>query len=148
MADKLFVGVEGGGSCSKGILVNGEGAVLATAQTGGTNHWGIGIPKTVQIILELIDELLTLADLKGSSVNSIGLSLSGAETPSCVSGIASALYDLRPELISHDKKAKVYNDAIAALETATDQGGNNIYDIVYLLITDWLGLLCVSLRGY
>lgn len=120
----LSVGVEGGGSCSKGILVDDKGAVLATAETGGTNHWGIGIPKTAQIILDLVDKLLANAGLAGSSVGAIGLSLSGAETPSCKRDIAEELYNLRVGLISGDAKAQVYNDAVGALETATDQGGN------------------------
>ncbi|XP_067933461.1 N-acetyl-D-glucosamine kinase-like [Watersipora subatra] len=123
MTTKLFVGVEGGGSCSKGVLVNNGGIVLATAQTTGTNHWNLGFPETAKRILGLVDELLTAAGLKGSSVAAIGLGLSGAETPNCWMNIASALYGLRPTLILENKKAQVYSDTIAALETATGQGG-------------------------
>ena len=125
MTSNLFIGVEGGATCSKGVLVNGEGIVLATAETEGTNHWIIGISTTARIIVELVDELLSIVNLKGSSVSSVGLALCGADTPNCISSLASALYDLRPNLISQGRKARVYNDAIAGLETATDQGGNN-----------------------
>lgn len=123
MAGGLTVGVEGGGSCSKGILVDSKGQVLAVAETTGTNHWGIGIPATVTIILNLIDELLKEADKTGSSLDAVGLSLSGIDNETNKRDLANALYDLRPSLITGNQKAKVYNDCIAALETATDGGG-------------------------
>ena len=124
MTTELHVGVEGGGSGSKGTLLNGLGEALASAQTGPTNHWQLGFDATAQVLLELIDDLLAKAHLQGSSISSAGFSLSGADSTHCATSIADTLYELRPELITGgDHKAKVYNDSMAALETATNQGG-------------------------
>lgn len=124
MSSSFHVGVEGGGTGSKGIILNGYGKVLAEADTAGTNHWDIGYDTTAERILDLIDDLLMSVNACGSTILSAGLSLSGADSPSCGKNIADALYKLRPGLITGgDNRAKVYNDSKAALETATDQGG-------------------------
>jgi N-acetylglucosamine kinase-like BadF-type ATPase len=133
MASGLHVGVEGGGSVSKGILLSNTGEVLSKAETGPTNHWQLGFDATAQTLLDLIDDLIAKANLQGCNITSAGFSLSGADSPQCAKSIADTLYKLRPGLITgDDNKARVYNDSKAALETATDQGGEFVY-LIFLI---------------
>ena len=131
MTSKLHIGVEGGSTCSKGILVDREGNVLASAQTTTTNPNRIGLSKCGEVILDLIDELLKTAGLIGSSVSSVGLCVSGPAKE-----IALTLYNLRPSLITTtgDKKAKVYNDIVASLETGISQTGRFTYFTTIIIV--------------
>lgn len=124
MAQQLFVGIEGGSTCSKGVLLNGNGQVLSTADAAGTNHWQIGVDTAIQRILSLVDELTEKAGVSGSSIAAAGVSLSGSDGPECAQMLSDALYAARPSLINSEvKKARLYNDTMAALQTSTDQGG-------------------------
>jgi len=151
MSATLHIGVEGGGSCSKGILLDGEGNILATGETGCTNHWDIGLDVVGNRIVDLIENMLAQAGCKGRVVDSVGLSLSGMDTPqntidmantlhqmrpNLITGnkkAANTLHQMRPNLITGNKKAKAYNDSISALETATSQGGNQYTSLSFVI---------------
>lgn len=120
---ELFVGVEGGCSVTKGVLINSRGEVLATADTNGTNQWQVGLDETCRRLHSLVDDLLMKSGHSGSTLGAAGFSLSGSDGPECAVMISEALYKAKPDLITGGKKPQVYNDTRAALESATDQGG-------------------------
>lgn len=120
---KLFVGVEGGATCSKAVLMDEKGEVLATAETGGSNHWQIGLEETLNRVYYMIDLMFELSNNKGNSLTAAGFSLSGCDGPEVAVMLSEAFYKKRPNLIEGDKRPNLYNDSRSALETATDQGG-------------------------
>jgi len=122
----LHVGIEGGASNTKGILVDSTGKTLAKTDSkrGNSNHWQIGYDACVKLLLELIDDLLLKAGLPVEcQLTSVGLSLSGVDSKENAEEISTLMHATRPGLLPAGTRVHVYGDCTAALETATNQGG-------------------------
>lgn len=79
-SEMYFIGVEGGGTSSNAVLLNVDAKVLATSKAETTNMWNVGIPKTCETIMEMVNDLKQKAGFDNSvKITGIGLCLSGAD---------------------------------------------------------------------
>ncbi|XP_065182821.1 N-acetyl-D-glucosamine kinase-like [Sycon ciliatum] len=114
-------GVEGGATRSVAVILNNDGTVLAKEEGLGTNHWLIGIEECCKRINDMITAAKRSAGLDlDQPLQSVGLSLSGAEKADVKEKIASTLTSTYPTLSdSYD----VCTDTFGALASACDAAG-------------------------
>lgn len=113
-----FVGVEGGGTASRAVLINQQGEILAHAQAGVTNHWQIGLDAAVENIKQMVEQCREASGISDLKIESIGLGLSGMDTASDRDMMESAVSKLKLARNVH-----VCNDTLSTLATATETGG-------------------------
>ena len=118
---KYFGGIEGGGSCSNMVLIDGNGKVVGRSEGLGTNHWLIGIEKCAERVNEMV---VNAKEMAGISVDaplaSLGLSLSGGEHPEFKKQMSDTMSSKYPNC------SKVYHtctDTFGSIATASDSGG-------------------------
>ncbi|CAH1783582.1 unnamed protein product [Owenia fusiformis] len=125
MSDNLngfyFGGIEGGGTHSTMVLLKGDGTKVAQSEGDCTNHWLVGIDTALKRMNEMVEEVKKAAGLQPETkLKSLGMSLSGGDTPECQEKISNGMANKYPGTSEH---YKVCNDAIGAMATATPEGG-------------------------
>jgi len=118
----VFGGVEGGATHSTLILFNANSDILAQVEGTSTNLFQIGMEETCNRIAKLCQEALKKAKLPlDTTLESLGLSLSGCEVEETNKKLAEMLMRLHPKLV---KKVPVAcSDTVGSLCTASDEGG-------------------------
>ncbi|XP_022689084.1 N-acetyl-D-glucosamine kinase-like [Varroa jacobsoni] len=117
---KIFVGIEGGASCSKSILVQENGTVLAKASGLSLNYLLDGIDVVFKRIIDHINELK-----KGSAIElhttiaSIGLCMSGCEDESANRRFEKKFLETYPEIA---ESVTVASDVIGSIKTCVPDG--------------------------
>ncbi len=71
-----YIGIDGGGTSSKGVLVNDKGQIQAHASGGPSNINNIGIHKTIENLSVLVTHLMQ--SIPADELAGIGFGLSGA----------------------------------------------------------------------
>jgi N-acetylglucosamine kinase-like BadF-type ATPase len=75
-----FIGIEGGGTSSQGVLLDEKAQILAKCTGGKTNQWVIGLEKTCETIADMVGVLRRNGGVPdGQIIDAIGLCMSGAD---------------------------------------------------------------------
>ncbi|KAI1288010.1 N-acetyl-D-glucosamine kinase [Halotydeus destructor] len=121
MNQSYYVGVEGGASVSKAVLIDETGKELAWVDGPSTNYWLIGEEESHKRISELVMKAKAAAELEPTvEVAAIGLSLSGCEIETDNIVFARKLLERYPLLT---KQCFVSSDTIGSVMTASPNGG-------------------------
>jgi len=117
----IYGGVEGGGTHSTLMIYNQKGEKLSEVGGPSTNLYQIGIPETNKRISDMVAEGLKVAGLpEDTTLEGLGLSLSGCEREETNSALLSNMMEAHPTLSRH---YDVCSDTVGTLNTATDTGG-------------------------
>ena len=68
---RYFIGIEGGGTKTEGVLIDELGQVRVTLLSGPSNPWVVGFGNVASLIKTLIDELLAKAQLEWKDLVSV-----------------------------------------------------------------------------
>ena len=77
---KYIIGIDGGGTRTRAILVNDSGVVLERAECGGTNVQVVGVDEAAASIQKLVNSLLRNRDVKKPQYLYAGIAGAGRET--------------------------------------------------------------------
>jgi len=121
MSGLVYGGVEGGGTHSTTVLLSDKGVKLAEVEGPSTNLYQIGLDETNKRIRDMVLECLERAGLgPDTSLEGLGLSLSGCENEETNRSLMSNMVERWPGLARH---YDVCSDTVGTLNTATDAGG-------------------------
>jgi N-acetylglucosamine kinase-like BadF-type ATPase len=118
----LFIGVDGGGTKTVGVLVDAAGAVLTELRIESTNLHAVGPEVARQRLIALMDALL--AHGGPGELAGIGLGMSGVGRPEERAQVAGWMQARFPAVACF-----VDNDAVTALAAAT---GGDLFGIVVI----------------
>jgi len=113
---QVVVGVDGGGTKTDVVVAALDGTPLATTQTGGVNHEGMGIAQMADVLALAVDETLELAGAARSSVAVAVFGLAGVDWDSDVAEVSKALHGL-----GLGGSMNVVNDSSVALRAGCTQ---------------------------
>ena len=74
MENRIFIGVDGGGTKTKAIAINENGAVLGRNTGGGINFYTIPMDKARQTLKDILDGLIAQVNIPGYDSLYIGMS--------------------------------------------------------------------------
>lgn len=105
---EYVIGIDGGGTRTRGVIANLEGEIIAHTQVGSTNYHSVGLENVEKSIRQIIDQLA--GDERQSQLRYICLGLSGVGRPIDFERIGSVL-----ERLGIKDKTYLTNDAVIAL---------------------------------
>ena len=130
--DKFYIiGIDGGASNTRGILINEKGETLATAFDKGTNLAVYG-ETAAERIINIISTLCQSAKISFDHVDALGLGLAGASNEDGRDQVFRKL-----DTLNLSKRALIANDAEAAYEINCPGG-------LGILVTVGTGVICLS----
>ena len=103
-----FLGIDGGGTKTAAVLLDGEGSELARATGGPSNYHSVGRAVTERSLCDVIHQVLSSAGLAAADVRSIGLGMAGVGRPSdhaVVHDMLSRAANFPRIVITHDAEA-------------------------------------------
>lgn len=112
----LFAGVDGGGTKTKGVLMNENFEVLNVVDIGGSNFQSIGIEKARERFRELLTKLVDPLKIGISDVDFVYFGVAGADRPKDFEIMNGFLKELN--LKAYD----FHNDGWIALKSGTIDG--------------------------
>lgn len=121
---ELYVGVDGGGTKTNGVLVDAAGKVLAQLRGASTNLHAVGRDVARARLCTLVDDLLAQAGAAGRDLAAIGLGMSGVGRPEEQAQVRGWMQERFPA-----SACFVDNDAVAALAAAT---GGELFGVVVI----------------
>jgi N-acetylglucosamine kinase-like BadF-type ATPase len=80
MSSKLKIGVDGGGTTTRAVVLNEALQVLGRGQAGSSNHYSVGVERAIENVVIAIEEAIAAASVEFPDVASAGLGLAGACT--------------------------------------------------------------------
>src|SRR5688500_17555070 len=95
---EFFIGVDGGGTKTHAIVVDGEGHIVGEARAGASNPIVFGLDSAVQAIHQSITRALAKASVKLTEVSAAYLGIAGIEHPDSRASVYEALKALLPDL--------------------------------------------------
>ncbi|XP_074642845.1 N-acetyl-D-glucosamine kinase-like [Tubulanus polymorphus] len=120
----IFVGIEGGGTHSKVVLMTKDGTIIAEGVGLGTNQWQIGLEECVNRIVDMVMDVKRISKIPMElPVKAIGLALSGVDNEITKVKIKKLMSESFPNFFEN---VFVCNDTDGALATAFKNGGINI----------------------
>ena len=130
-ADFNIIGIDGGASNTRGVLINQNGNTLSTAFEEGTNLAVYG-ELAAKRIINVISSLCESANISFDSIDAIGLGLAGASHQEGREEVFKKL-----DALNLSKRTLIANDAEAAyvLSCPMDLG---------ILVTVGTGVICIS----
>ncbi len=114
---KYFIGVDGGGTKTHACLIDSAGKVISTAANGAANWERIGVVSAQRSLSEVIDEVISSANLSYAQITGITLALAGIDW-----GSDTEIFVPFVESIGLSQGAAFINDAIAALYAGVPSG--------------------------
>jgi N-acetylglucosamine kinase-like BadF-type ATPase len=112
----VFVGVDGGGTKTKAVVINQQKQIVGQSLTGSTNQNSVGKETAKHNLHSAISDAVKQAGLTLNDVAAVCLGMSGVDCPA-----DEDLYRAwTGELLSLPKESLlVYNDSVAALSSGT-----------------------------
>ena len=133
----IHIGVEGGTTGSKAVVISGDGNVLGYMEGPHTNHWMIGMPECINRLKYLINGAKESAGLpEDFRALTLGLSLSGADSEAVCQRLKEAVLDALPNIAEY---VHVNNDAVGSMATASPSGG--------VVVISGTGSICKLVRS-
>jgi len=77
----LRLGIDGGGTTTRAIVIDENLEVLGRGEAGSSNHYSVGLQRLAQHVQEAVNGALNSAGVSIDDVGSWGLGLAGACTP-------------------------------------------------------------------
>lgn len=114
---RFRVGVDGGGTTTRAVVIDSASAVVGRAQSGSSNLYNLGLEAATHNILVAIEDALEQAELSAAQVESWGFGLAGASGPNEKSRWREALRPIYGDSITVDE------DVAAALAGALGEDG-------------------------
>nr|XP_012222874.1 PREDICTED: N-acetyl-D-glucosamine kinase isoform X1 [Linepithema humile] len=114
-------GIEGGGTHSTLVILNGKGVKLTEIKGPSTNHWAIGIDETAIRLSRMIErgkEALSIPE--SVPLDCVGLCLSGCEEETTNRQLVETLLQKYP---NSAKDYMVSSDSLGSLRTGLESGG-------------------------
>jgi len=108
----LYIGIDGGYSKSKGVLINEDGQILSKFNTCGTAIVGKPSRKSLSTLLDLVTKLCIKADIDKNSIDYYGIGLNGVDYED---EHPVQLQDIGGHFNSSKENIKLVNDSIIAL---------------------------------
>ena len=105
-----FLGIDGGGTKTAAVLLDGDGREIARAVSGPSNYQSVGQKVAERSLAEVIHNLLAGAGLAVSKVKAIGAGMAGADRPADREIVRQILARIAPF-----SRILITNDAEAAL---------------------------------
>lgn len=110
----LKIGVDGGGTTTRAVVIEDAGAesamaVLGRGEAGSSNHYNVGLEAAAANILQAVHAALEAANVAREAIETFGFGLAGACTPSEQSLVSGKL-----AAITRGKSFVVDEDAAAA----------------------------------
>lgn len=90
---KYLVGIDGGGSKTKGVLSDSQGNILAKVKGGPSNYHLIGLEKATNTLQHLIKKLVDEAEIEINQIAMIVAGLAGVDRPIDKSKMKKGLLD-------------------------------------------------------
>ncbi len=109
---EYFIGIDGGGSKTSGVLLAGDGQVLASARDAGSAIVGAPSPRSCNVLAAMKVRLCADAGIAPAAVTGIGLGLNGIDF---ADEFALQHTDLAACLTIAGDRLTLVNDGIAAL---------------------------------
>jgi N-acetylglucosamine kinase-like BadF-type ATPase len=81
MTQKRFVGIDGGGTKTAAVLLDGHRREIARAVSGPSNYYSVGRAVAEVSLHAAIGQVLSLAGLTARDVTAIGLGMAGVDRP-------------------------------------------------------------------
>jgi N-acetylglucosamine kinase len=110
MAEEHFLGIDGGGTKTAAVLVDGEDREIARAVSGPSNYYSVGQTVAEASLREAIHQVLTAAGLTATDVAAIGLGMAGVDRPGDQEVVRAML-----SRIARFRRIVITNDAETAL---------------------------------
>jgi N-acetylglucosamine kinase-like BadF-type ATPase len=110
VAESYFLGIDGGGTKTAAVLLNGESREVARAVSGPSNYYTVGQAVAEASLREAIHGTLASAGLAVQDVAAIGLGMAGVDRPGDRAVIGAML-----SRIGRFPRVVIVNDAEAAL---------------------------------
>lgn len=107
---EVVIGVDGGGTKTDVVVATIDGTTLATTQTGGANHEGMGFAQMAEVLTLAVDEALASAGASRASVAASVFGLAGVDWDSDVAEVVAAL-----DRLGLNGSLTVVNDSLVAL---------------------------------
>jgi N-acetylglucosamine kinase-like BadF-type ATPase len=111
-----YIGIDGGGTKTKGVISKVDGIPIGTVSVGPTNYHSIGIERTTENLKELFKELVLLANARISEITSVAFCGAGIDCDKDVAVVTTAIKSL-----GLSGKLLVENDALGALVGANGE---------------------------
>jgi len=115
MGDKIFIGVDGGGTKTLTICVDSHKKEIARHLSGCTNKNSVGDDQAKLNLNEGILGVLAAASRSAADVGGITLSISGVDRPQDKEQVGGWLGEILPGV-----PYAIHNDAVAALASGTE----------------------------
>ena len=77
----FVVGVDGGTTKTVALVADESGRIIGAARTGGSNWSGEDVEIPMAVVIEAVQQALSMADLNGSDVQVGVFTLAGADWP-------------------------------------------------------------------
>ena len=113
----VILGIDGGGTKTHALLVDLDGNILATAANGGANWERTGIAATQASLQEIVNRVLSDADLTSSSITAATFGLAGIDWESDIE-----LFVPTVNALNLPANTAFINDSIAALFAGVPSG--------------------------
>jgi N-acetylglucosamine kinase-like BadF-type ATPase len=120
---KLRVGIDGGGTTTRAVLLNEQNTVAGRGEAGSSNHYSVGLERAAQNVREATQRALQAADAEFSGIVSGGLGLAGACSEREQSTLGAAL---RRALELPDATPLVVDEDARAAQAGAFEGGPGV----------------------
>ncbi len=119
----FVLGVDGGGTKTTAILLDGSGVVVGRGQAGPSNRYAVGEKSAEAELRRAIELVLESAGVAAADVRTICLGMAGVDRPGDSAAISSMVQPVLPAA-----EVLVHNDAIIALAG----GVGRLYGVVLI----------------
>jgi N-acetylglucosamine kinase-like BadF-type ATPase len=115
---RVVVGIDGGGTKTRALLVGFDGTVLAEVTGGASNVRKKGVPEAAEIFFDLVQKCAAKAETTHSAIAHVVVGAAGAGRPSTRSELTAAISALGQKNKFPLTQVTVETDARIALEAA------------------------------